>query len=193
MGLIADDYRAQLQALLPQGPAWPDDADSATWHILDGIAQELARIDGRCGDLIEEADPLTTFELLGDWERVVGLLACRTSPAALLSQRRAELHAKLTNLGGQTPQYFIDLAASIGIIITITEFRPWTCDMACNLPIYGEDWAYTWQVNAPLVTIKYWTCIDACNEPLAVWGNDLLECLLTLYKPAHTFILFAYS
>ncbi len=198
MGLTATDYLAQLQALLPQGPAWPRDAEAELTRLLTAWADELARVDGRAADLVEEADPRTTAELLADWERVAGLPdACVEALAGTqtTAQRRAALVAKLTTIGGQSAAYYIALAASLGYAITVTEFAPFQAGhSAAGDPITNDEWVYVWQVNAPEESIVVFAAGRSCaGEPLRGWGNELLECVITRLKPAHTHVLFSYG
>jgi uncharacterized protein YmfQ (DUF2313 family) len=190
----ASDYLSQLQALLPPGAAWTREPDAVLTQLLAALAEEFARVDARVDDLLNEADPRGTLELLADWERVCGLpTSCMSGIDQPVAQRRNAVVAQLTAIGGQSRVYYIGVAAELGYVITITEFRPWTVDMPIDLPIYGEDWAYAWQVNAASETVLFWPVNGAVNEPLAAWGNELLECVLTRLKPAHTIILFAYG
>lgn len=193
MGMTAEDYLAQLQALLPQGPAWPRDAGATLTKLLQAMADELARIDGRAAQLIEEADPRTTAELLADWERVAGLPDSCVTAAQSTAQRRAALHAKLTTLGGQSTAYFIALAASLGYTVTITEFEQHTVVDDVEHPLYSHPWQFAWQINAPQDTVGTLSVTDTVADPLAWWGNELLECVVNRLKPAHTHVLFAYS
>lgn len=193
MALSADDYLRQLQALLPPGPAWAKDDEAGLTRLLNGLAQEFARVDARANQLMDEADPRTTAELLPDWERVAGLPSiCMAGISQTLAERRAALHAKITSRGGQSRQYFIDLAATLGYTVTITEFRPWQVNHAVNLPLAGALWAFVWQINAALNTVQPYTVVSAVNEPLNAWGNERLECAIKQLKPAHTTVLFAY-
>jgi len=198
MGLTATDYLAQLQALLPQGPAWPRDADAELTRLLAAWADEMARIDARAADLVEEADPRTTAELLADWERVAGLPdACveALAGAQTTAQRRAALVGKLTTIGGQSAAYYIALAASLGYAITVTEFRPFRAGQSCaGDALTNDEWIFAWQVNAPETTIVDFAAGRSCaGDPLRAWGNELLECVITRLKPAHTHVLFAYG
>lgn len=196
MGLTATDYLAHLQALLPQGPAWPRDAEATLTQLLHAWADELARVDGRADELIEEADPRTTADLLADWERVAGLPdACVEALAGTQTtgQRRAALVVKLTNSGGQSAAYYIALAANLGYAVTVTEFSPHDVEDNVNHPLYGAPWQFAWQVNAAEDTIGVLTVTDTVADPLAWWGNELLECTISRLKPAHTHLLFAYS
>jgi uncharacterized protein YmfQ (DUF2313 family) len=110
-----------------------------------------------------------------------------------LEQRRNALVAKLTQLGGQSRQYFIDLAAALGYEITITEFQPFTVNSGVNDPLCDTEWRFVWQVNASQDTIRRFSVQSGVNDPLASWGNDQLECVINRLKPAHTIVLFAYQ
>jgi len=190
------DYLQQLQGLLPPGPAWPKDADSVITRLLHGLAAELARVDGRAQQLVEEADPRTTAELLADWERVSGLpdtCAVALGGAQTTAQRRAALLTRLTTVGGQSASYFIGLAAALGYAITVTEFREHTVEDDVEHPLYGPAWNFAWQVNAALDTVNEITVNDTVEDPLATWGNELLECVIERLAPAHTLVLFSYT
>lgn len=190
MALTDADYLNQLQALLPKGPAWEDDDP----ELLNAWSQEFARIQARIDNLIDEADPRTTFELLLDYERIFGLPTdCMTGVEQNLQQRRNALVTQMITIGGQSRAYFIALAAMAGFAITITEFDPFTVASTVNEYIYGMDWWFAWQINAPQQSVNYFLMTSAVNEALAMWGNNLLECLINRYKPAHTIAIFAYS
>lgn len=186
-------YARQLKALFPKGPLWNFEPDSVLSKTIDGIATELARVDERGDNIADEWDPRTTLELLTDWERVLGLPDGCTDDSSSIALRRAAIIGRLVALGGQTPQYFIDLAAAMGYTITVTEFRPYTVRSPVNTPLYGDAWAYAWQVNAALNTVRRMTVRDGVNQPLASWGNDVLECAFTRLKPAHSHVLFSYT
>lgn len=194
--MTAAEYLANLQALLPQGFAWPRQADAALTKLLLAWADELARIDGRAADLVEEADPRTTAELLADWERVAGLPdPCVEALAGTqtTAQRRAALVAKLTTIGGQSAAYYIALAASLGYTISVTEFDLHDVEDNVEHPLYGTPWQFAWQVNAAEDNIGRLAVTDTVEDPLAWWGNELLECVIERLKPAHTHVLFAYT
>lgn len=196
MALTATDYLRQLQALLPLGPAWPKDDDATLTRLLQALAGELARVDGRALQLVEEADPRTTGELFADWERVAGLPdACAEAFGGeqTQAQRRAALVAKLVTLGGQSAAYYIGLAAALGYAITITEFHEHTVEDDVEHPLYSAAWNFAWQVNSALNTIIEITVESTVEEPIAAWGNALLECVINRLKPAHTIVLFSYT
>jgi uncharacterized protein YmfQ (DUF2313 family) len=83
-------YARMLKALLPPSKIWKLDADGVLSAVALGSADELERVDGRVRDLLEEADPRTTLELLPDFERVLGLVS-----EGSLDERRARVVAQL--------------------------------------------------------------------------------------------------
>lgn len=186
-------YARQLKQLLPIGAAWNVDSDSVLSKFVLGLAEELARVDQRARNLLDETDPRTVSELLADWEAAFGLPDPCVGPGQTETQRRAALLARVTGLGGATPAYFIATAAALGYTVTVTEFSPFDVDDDCDTVILSEAWAYAWQVNGPLNTVVEFTCEDGADEPLAQWSNASLECVLSRLKPAHTYILFSYS
>lgn len=196
MGMTATDYLRQLQALLPPGPAWPKDDVATLTRLLDALATELSRVDGRAQKLIEEADLRTVAELFADWERVAGLpdsCAQAFGGDQTMAQRRSALVGRLTKLGGQSPAYFIGLAAALGYAITITEFRAHTVNDDVECTLYDTAWNFAWQVNAALNTVTAITVDSTVEEPIAAWGNALLECVIKRLKPAQTAVLFSYT
>lgn len=197
MGMSRADYLIQLQALLPQGPAWPREPAALLTRLLDAFAEEFARIDARADQLIDEADPRTTYELLADWERVTGLPGTCALLAGIdftVEQRRAALVTKLTERGGQSRAYFIAMAADLGYLgAAIEEYRPMTCNDTCNDALWSDDDRFAWTLQLPSDGgIFLATCNSPCDSPLAAWGNDQLECAINEDKPAHTTVLFAY-
>lgn len=197
MALTDTDYLRQLQALLPPGPAWPKDDEAWVTRFLGALAAELARVDGRAWQLVEEADPRTTAELFSDWETVAGLpdtCVALSGQVQSLAQRRAALVARLVMLGGASRAYFIALAASLGYVITITEFRSFRAGQSRAGDPVSTNWQFAWQVNAPLNTVTPFRAGNAvAGDAINAWGNKLLECVLSRFKPAHTTVIFAYS
>jgi len=195
IGSSANDYLQQLINLTPQGDVFPTEA-TANWVLmLDAIAQTCARIDANAVLLLNEAFPDTTTQLLPNWERVAGLPDDCSVLGDTYEIRRLNLIAKLTSRGGQSKEYFIEVAASLGYTVTITEFRPFRVSISrVGDPLCDANWWFVWQVNSQLNTIVWFRAgRSAAGEPLASWGNTRLECIMKKYKPAHTIVQFAYS
>lgn len=193
MAVKTQQYLSLLKSLLPRGVAWVDTANNKLGQLLLALAEELARVDARESDLLEEADPRSTYEMLSEWEAAFGLPDPCVGGDLTLEQRLDSLYSKVTNTGGQSIQFFIDLAASMGYQVTITEFSAYTVADPVNVPIYGIDWRFAWQVNAAEESVTYFRVNSGVNEGLASWGNERLECAFSRLKPAHTTLIFAYG
>lgn len=195
MGLTGPDYRTQLQALLPRGAAWTRELAAIATKLLDALAEEFARVDGRAESLPAEANPATTAELLADWERVAGLPdPCTGGLEETLQGRRNALVAKLSASGSASIPYFIAVAAALGYTVTIKELKPFRIGVTpITEPLYPSEIIFVWQVWAPATTITYFTIGQSgINEPLRRWGDALLECRINQLKPAHTAVFFIY-
>lgn len=193
----ADDYAGQLLALLPTGPAWPRDREASFGELFTGMAQEMARLDARIDALLEEADPRTAFEMITDWEHLLGLPDPCTAAATTLSARQVLAWRKLAYQAGQTKAFYIALAASLGIEIEIHEFDPDVDDHDPSLTpfIAGGKYRYVWRVH--VLTQTDYTVFRAgagsAGDPL-VEGDSLdIECVITNAKPAHTHVIFTYE
>lgn len=190
-----DEYRDALAALLPLGGAWPREVGSALMQFLASLAAEFQRLDGRAAQLLAETDPATTTELLGDWERVVGLPDPCVTTAQTVAERRQALEGRLTAVGGQSRAFFIALASRLGYSVTIDEFASSTAATAAGISFTGDEWAHIWRVNVPttVAVTPFRAGAGAAGEPLRAWSNEVIECQFNRYKPAHTRVLFAYS
>ncbi len=215
MSFSVEDYKQQLKTLLPTGHLWTLLKDSVLFDkLLEAAAAEYARINGRSDLLVNETDPRSVLELLTEYESFAGLPDACIGAQDTLSQRRDLLQFKLTNLGGQSRQFYIDLSTKLGFSISIYEYKQHTVGMAVNHAVNGEDWNYVWQVDQllsgldtltvsePIEELASWdvnsnieskTVMSGVNEPLATWGKDVIECIIRRLKPAHTHVIFTYQ
>jgi uncharacterized protein YmfQ (DUF2313 family) len=209
-----DDYGQAFLSLLPQGQAWPRHPLSTLVLACFGLCDYWGFVDGRTADLLEtESDPRSTIELLPDWERSWGLPdPCVKTPQSI-DARRTALVMKMTMLGGQSRQFFIDVAAQLGYTITITEYLPYQCgisrvgDTRSALDNPEDPTRFMWQLGPPELRY-YWTIhvtslklehfhtgSGQCgvDRLLSIGTAQDLECLIQRYKPAHTHVVFDYS
>ncbi|SDH81278.1 Uncharacterized protein YmfQ in lambdoid prophage, DUF2313 family [Pseudomonas flavescens] len=183
----------QLRALLPA-----EAYDNAAPILSASIQAEAVSIDQanltseRLNDMIWPDNAAG----LSDWERVLGLPdPCLAYVSLTVGQRLAAVLAKLRGIGGQSRRYYIQLAASLGYSITITEYRPFRAGLGrAGDPVAGDGWTSAWRVNAPATTVfRAVTGRVAAGEALSVWGNKSLECRLSAMAPAHTTLIFGYG
>lgn len=196
-------YLAQLQALLPEGPAWPRDEEATLTLVLAAFADGLAAPDARALQLLEEADPLTALEMLPDWERAVGLPDPCNPIAQGIRDRQLAVARKLAGIGGQSREFYIQLALLIGLEIEIEEFRPFTVGSRAGDRCFDESWRFAWLVrlvpgsasdlDAYDIDLVYLTAGNGrAGDRLRTFGSAHLECIIVRAKPAHTEVLFSY-
>ncbi len=205
MGVMtAEDYLADLQALAPPGMAIPRHPDAMLTKLFLAMADMLAIADAAANSLYDEADPRTTYQLLPDWERVAGLpdpilveAAAADGISPGMDERHAWLVSRLTAVGGQSAAYFIALAASLGVAITIDEFVPFGCGlgMVGRDQIGSDDTIFVqWQVNMPSPPVYYFHVgASQVGDPLGYSRPGVVEQLFRRYRPAHSTLVFNYT
>jgi uncharacterized protein YmfQ (DUF2313 family) len=182
MGMSGRDYRHQLQWLLPHGIAWPREPDAVLTQLLEALAAELARVDDYIVAQIVQMLPDTTTDLLPEWEAITGLPGkCTDEVRSTLAARRIDVMSKLAASGGASRDYFISIAATYGVNISISEYRPFR--VGINAPgdaLTNNFWPHTWCVRVPGLS---------ANDSSRV----VIECLFSSIKPAHTIVIFDYG
>jgi uncharacterized protein YmfQ (DUF2313 family) len=136
-----EDYAHAMQALLPQGQAWPRNEESALMKVVRGLTRIWGDFEIRASKLLEmESDPRNTVELLPDWERNWGLPdPCYDEPQSI-AERQLALVMRMTMQGAQSREFFIQVAAMIGYTITISEYRVFVVgiDGCGDCRVYGR-------------------------------------------------------
>ncbi len=180
--------------LLPQGHAWTSERDSNLRKLVRGMAKAWARVDERADALLLERSPATASELLSDWEEVLGLPGPCPSRAPSDLLRRFAAVARLSFQGGQSSQFFVELAARLGFEVTVNSIKPATCISECETPLYDAEWVFAFEVHAPEVTPFFFTAgTSTAGERLVEVYTDALECEIDKAKPAHTVVHFRYD
>jgi len=194
MARTAADYLRLLQSLLPTGKLWNKDSNSVLTQFLYGEAEEFARVDARSDQLIIEKDTRTTSELLTDHEIDFGIPDDCFSLDTTDRLRRNAIHTKLLKTGRQDKQYFIDIAASLGYTIEITEYTP----LWCGLGLAGDECG-GWKVFSYWKVSIEWPDVEA--GPYAkgfgisfdtMYSADIetLYCIIRSLKPGHSTVIF---
>jgi uncharacterized protein YmfQ (DUF2313 family) len=169
-------YAEALKRLLPNGDAWSPIKGTLWSDILEAIAIEFTRLESRALSLSEEADPRTVSDLLSEWESVAGLPDTCTGVLSLLAHRRLALWQKLTESGGQSRAFYQAVAAKLGYVIDIQEFKPFVAGSLAGDRLYSKRWRHVWRVVA--------------------FSNGIpviaLECIIRRLSPSHTTVLFSY-
>jgi len=200
MTRTATDYRDEQLALQPPGVALPTDPDSSWAQLLAALGGELARVDERGQDVLDEALPDATLELLPDWERVAGLPdECRGN-AQSLQERRNALVDRLSARGGQHVQYYVDVASRLNYNVDVEEHRAFRVGTAYSQvgiqPLNPPAMRLVWRVRVLEARTKLFRVGQSqvgTDELLDIDRADDLECLLPRLKPAHTRLFVAYE
>jgi uncharacterized protein YmfQ (DUF2313 family) len=208
-----EEYSHALSALLPQGIAWPRWAESTFMKVVYGLSGGMGWADGRAADLLErESDPRQTVEMLDSWERAWGLPdPCYRGPQSIV-ERQTALVQRMTLLGAQSREFFINVAAQLGYPVTITEYRPFMTGVdRCgdNRPKLADGTLGDWptQIGAPTMRFAWTVHVEetklvwfqagsgqaGIDPHLRIAKAEDLECVIRRWAPAHTQVLFDYS
>lgn len=192
----AADYANQLNQLMPVGLAWSRVRGSVNERLLEGMAEDLARVEARAIYLaLEEFYAQTTRELLPEWEKEYGFPDPCRQLGATYEERIEDLLRKIRSIGGQSKGYYIGVAKALGIEITIDEFRPFRVGVnRVGERLYGREWIFAFRVNAPSTRMyRFRPGRNSAGDRLRHWrGNEILECVINRLKPAHMYAIFGY-
>jgi uncharacterized protein YmfQ (DUF2313 family) len=206
-----EKYKRLIRGLFPTGWAWRFNFGSDFEALVEGLANEPCRIEERGFKFLDEMDPNTTFEMLDDWERLLGIPDECTPEDRDLSifERRVRVLQKLTTGGGQNEDFYILVAQQLGYdigVIDVEDFKDFRVGEArvgdalnnSTLPGGGgtspAGWAFTWQIEAPAALTRQF-CVgqSTVGERLVLFENEELECVIEKFKPAHTTVLFSFG
>ncbi|WP_336347024.1 YmfQ family protein [Pseudomonas monsensis] len=190
-------YRNQLRSLLPSGPAWELERLPELDQVLQGIAAELARLDARSVDLLNEMDPAGVSELVPDWERVMNLPDPCLGATPLYDDRRLAVRRRLLAVGDQSTAYFVEVARSQGYPdATVTELRV----PRMGRSRFGKAHFGTWKAQFMWILNTGGRLSLGRRFGASYWGErfgmnpgSALECLIHRSAPAHTQVYINYD
>jgi uncharacterized protein YmfQ (DUF2313 family) len=175
-----DKYLPQLVSLLPPGILHraAERDGSILRELARALSYEWHRLERRIQQLLDEADPSTTREMVAEWEAVCGLPGDNPSPPTTIAGRRSAIVGLLRGMQGDPSRaWFIDLAAQLGYTVTITEYHDtYTCQSDCDDDLYEEVWRYHWTVSGTSGA-----------------DDDTVEWIFLRHKPAHTTVNFVWA
>lgn len=181
------NHKDTLRLLFPLDIGGDHEADTETEGAqLDAVQTHAAKI-------LKNLFADSTHELIPDWERVLGL-----SPAedAAVTARRADIVAKLRELGGLSIPYFTTLAESMGYEIEIVEPQPFMAGIdSAGYPVQIAEIIWCWRVdvvNAQDPSFRFRSGDSAAGDPLLGFLARTVETMFEELKPAHTFCYFTY-
>ncbi len=164
------DFVSALQALMPPGRAWPRDPSSVQTSVITGLAPSFQRVTAAGNNLLLDAFPATTDQLLPEWQSTLALPDPNLPAANTLAEQQAQVVVKFANGGGQSAAYFESFAAQLGVTVTVTSSAPFRCGQSkCGQTLGTTDQFFAWSVTAP---------------------DTSLEGIFNELKPGHTYVTF---
>lgn len=143
------DFTSALLGLLPRGRVWPKEISSVQAQAASCFAPTFQRISDTAVDLIADAFPGTTSDLLIEWELTLGLPdACTVPGSQTIAERQCAVAEKISAAGGPQRSYYLQMATQLGLSAIIDEFQE-----ACVGPtsvgdfLYGDGWPWSWVVS----------------------------------------------
>lgn len=201
MARTQEQYRQALANNLPQGEIFRGKGIVGTviYNLLLSLAYTYSRFDDRADDLINEMFPQTVIESLDEWELEYGLPdPCYGDVELTTEERQKILLTKFASIGGQNPEYYINIASNLGFTVEIVEFNGarYTIDEYTTTAYGLTSHPYVWHVNVSgveTIYAKYSTDRYATTQ-YSKLGIDtsILECVINELKPAHTQVIFNY-
>lgn len=189
-------WTSSLQALLPPGQAFSREPDSNVGKLIAVIAAMLLAAQIWLEDLLVQSDPRRATNMLSDWERMLGLPDAWTPAGMQTVDRQQAAFGRLTEVGGQSRPYYVDLAARNGEPgCTISQFRPMNCNSNCNSALHSPQDIFTWRVNIPHppLELRLGNCNSNCNSALQMYKPSVIEFLFNRRKRADTLVVFTYQ
>lgn len=191
-------FAAAFRAMLPRGVIWRREPDAVQSVVVDALATTYQRSSERAEELLADALPVRPVELIGEWEETLGLPDPCVGVQSTLQQRQRQVATRFAAAGGQSPSYYIKVAADLGFTATVEEFVPGLIvDVGTvEQPLTSDPaWSHIWRLNisTTVAITEFAAGSSVAGDPLRVWGNNGLECIINRIKPAHTSVFYTYS
>ena len=193
------EWATQEASILPPGLFWSGfRAETGRGHaLLRARGAGFSALEESAEQLLVDAFPGTTAQMLADWEKTLGLPDICTPGDLTMVERVEAVVEKLTRIGGMTAAFFEGLAARLGYQITVRQYTPARCGIArCGVSELAPlETAYHWRVKVAGPRLTRARCgITRCGESLGVFRiAEDLECLLRRLCPAGTYLHFNYG
>lgn len=192
----------KLAAHLPVGGVFdaarkenPDGTPGSNFRaLIQGLGEELYRLEQILFQVYEEIDPRKTVLLIEEWERSVGIPGGCFTTTKSLEERRDQVLLLLRGLKLQTEQDYIDLAAIFGEVIEV--------EQGAIRGIYPMPYPTIYYADAKAARntmIVHFPERGGTTYPLAydfpysVGTTGIVECLITHNRPAEVDVKFSYG
>lgn len=171
--------------------------DKNLYKLLMGLGGELQRMDEIFQSVWAGTNILTTIDpnYMAMWEGFVGIPdnVFTQTTSLTIEQRRQNVLIKLRSLGVLTEQDFIDLAALLGVTITIKHgievaYPPYIPPF---IPMSSYGARFIWIIQGPDLDIASYPAYSVPFTPSS--PDSQLSELFQILKPANTILIFQNS
>ena len=194
MSRSPQDVLRELIAISPDGEALPLDG-AGIWPLwLAPLASEISLCEASAEGMLVEINPGDAVILLPDYERVLGPDPFGRDPTDLAG-RQTLAFQRWTMRGGQSIAFFIGLAASLGVTITIDEAWPLECGEAeCGDSLISDPEGLKWLVTLPQTQVFEPECgAIECGDDMGSFEPSFVQTLISALRPASTEPVFSYT
>jgi uncharacterized protein YmfQ (DUF2313 family) len=195
MARTASQMQAELLALAPPGWAFPNDVDEYFAARLLGLGAVISDLEVSSDAMGPQVDMRLAYDLLPDYQRVLGPDPCGQDTSTLgFATQAAIAYQRWTAGGNICAGYFVALAATLGVALTIVEVPNWICGAStCDAQMvpYAENFAI--EVDLPPTSLTNFECgASTCDDSLGTFTPSLAVCPLTCGAPLHISFYFKY-
>ena len=142
-----ENFRSAVLSLLPRGPIWSRSVDGVLYKLASIWAQTFQRNGERSANLLTDAFPATTDELLPEWQKTLGLPDAVQTTTPTLSQAQGQVVARLCGDQSISIPALEDLAKTLGYSATATPCSASYFGMPFGSPFGGEEWNFVYVIT----------------------------------------------
>lgn len=187
------EVTSSLAAYLPGGPVF-EAAHTPETNLrlfLQGLSLLLGDVEEKLNLVSSEYDIKTTTLFIEEWEGFVGIPDDCFSGTGTQAERRTAVLTKLTSLGIQTAQDYVDLASTFGVeVVVLPGQAQGLFPMTFPFILFDSE-------KAARFTIIINFTVQAANQftltfPIVFGTSEIatLECLFRKLRPANCDIIF---
>lgn len=134
------DFTSALLGLLPRGRVWPKELSSIQAQAASCFAPTFQRISDTAVDLIADAFPGTTSDLLSEWELTLGLPdGCTVPGSQTIAERQRAVAEKISAAGGPQRSYYLQMARHAAALERVRSITPPRLRARQELPTRPSD------------------------------------------------------
>ncbi|CCT58500.1 putative phage tail protein [Acetobacter pasteurianus] len=142
-----ENFRSAVLSLLPRGPIWSRSVDGVLYKLAGIWAQTFQRNGERSANLLSDAFPATTEELLPEWQKTLGLPDVVQTTTPTLVQAQGQVMARLCGDQSISIPALEALAKTLGYSAIVTPCSAFYFGMPFGSSFGGEEWNFVYIIT----------------------------------------------